>query len=1179
MPFQPTEEQALAICAEGTVLVSAAAGSGKTAVLTSRVLRKLLEGADPVPADRLLVVTFTNAAAAEMRGRIEKLLADALAADPGNPRILRQTLLLQNANISTIDAFCLDLVRENFDRLGISPDFKIASAEATAQFSDRVLEDIFAGEFAARSPEFTALLSALGGDFGEERVAAAVRKLYEFSASTPFPKAWRHTAVSGYAAGGSLCETPLATLLFDHIAAEGEALAAALHAVVSSFGEDDRLSGYRAALLAGEEQAAALARLARTREWDALRAAAGGFAFPRTLLKTGEDPFLEQAKATYAAVTKSAKARVGKIAKLLPTSLERQTALMAAARPAAEKLVALCDRFEEGLFAAHNERNLLTFADAEHLALSLFVTLGEDGVLSPAPGAEELCARFDEVLVDEYQDTNPLQDTLFYAVSDGGRKLFMVGDVKQSIYRFRHADPDGFLEKKERFSLYPAGDGGPAKIILGRNFRSRAGICHYVNFCFSALMNEATCGMAYAAEDRLIPAAVYPETPEPEAELLFLDCEGDASRIEGEASAVARYIHDAVEGGLLLRDREDPTRLRPAGYGDFAILLRSFAGKADVYAAGLKAMGIPVSVSAGSLLSSPEVMTFLSILKVISNPTRDLPLLSALTCPVFGFSFEEVAALRADAPEGSLYTALAAAGRSGNERARAVLSRLEEYRYQAAARPVDRFLLDLLEETGYLHLVLAMENGAERQANLLLLVDMASQFSKGERMTLAQFLARIERADKADTIKAAPPSAAGEDAVKIMSIHSSKGLQFPVCILANCAGKLNKTDLSQSLLIDERLGIGLSLQDDAAKVRYSTLAREAIGVSAARASVAEELRLLYVAMTRAEEKLLMVVSGKSKTSMEGLVRTGLQEGEDGPALLPSAVLSAGSYADWLILTAALHPASAGMFGQTGFRVPEGDKPFLRLRFEAAVSPDETPDAAQLDIPAQTADVEIYAALSARFSYRYPYAALGRLVAKTGVSRLAEAAAGDDTYAFTDRPAFLDHSGLTAAERGTATHKFMQFADYAEAAADLDREIARLVALRFLSEDEAGGLYKDSLRRFFASDLYAEMQASPRLMREVRFIDELPAGRFDPDLPDEVRNEPVIVQGIADCIYEIDGGLVILDYKTDRVEEVSELRERYAVQLEVYAAAAEKTFGLPVRRCVIYSFYKNRNIIL
>lgn len=1178
MPFSPTEEQALAINAEGTVLVSAAAGSGKTAVLTNRVLRKMLEGSDPIPADRLLVVTFTNAAAAEMRGRIERLLADRDAADPGNPRILRQTLLLQNAYITTIDAFCLDLVRENFDHLGISPDFKIASAEATAQLSDRVLEEIFVEEFAARSPEFTALLEAVGGDFGEERVADAILRLYDFSASTPFPKAWRHTAISGYAAGEALCETPLAALLFGHIAAEGEAISALLRETTAAFAEDERLSGYCAALQAGEGLAAEITRLARAKEWDALRAAAGGFGFARTALRTGDDPALEEAKATYAAVTKNAKERVGRLAGLLPTSLKRQQSLMEAARPVAEKLVELCDRFEAGLFAAHNERNLLTFADAEHLALSLFVRLGEDGGLSPAPGAEALCDRFDEVLVDEYQDTNKLQDTLFCAISDGGRKLFMVGDVKQSIYRFRHADPDGFLEKKLRFASYPAGEGKPAKIILGRNFRSREGICHFVNFCFSALMCEATCGMPYAREDYLIPAAAYPEVETPEAELLFLDCEGAASRIEGEAAEIGRYIRDAVEGGLLLRDREDPARLRPAGYGDFAILLRSFLGKAEVYAAGLKAMGIPVSVSAGSLLSAPEVQTFLSILKVISNPTRDLPLLAALTCPVFGFSFEEVAALRADRPEGSLYAALLAAARAGNERAADFLSRMEGYRRRAATRPVDRFLLELLEDTDYLHLVLAMENGAERQANLLLLVDMAADFAGGERMTLSQFLARVERADKADTLKAAPPAAAGEDAVRIMSIHSSKGLQFPVCILANCAGRLNKTDLSENLLIDERLGIGLSLQDDAARVRYSTLAREAIGVSAAQASVAEELRLLYVAMTRAEEKLLMLVSGKSQASIERLVRTALREGEDGPALQASAVLSAGCYADWLIMAAALHPASADLFGRSAFRSPEGEKPFLTIRF-AAAAPAEA--AAPSAPPASEAEeaAELCALLTDRFSYRYPYAALGKLVAKTGVSRLAEEAAGDADYVFSEKPAFLDRSGLTAAERGTATHKFMQFADYPSAAADLDREVERLVDLHFLSAEEADGLYKDSLCRFFDSDLYAEMGASPRLMREVRFIDELPAARFDKTLPDEVKNEPVVVQGIADCIYEADGGLVVLDYKTDRVEDMAALRERYAVQLEVYAAAAEKTFGLPVRRCVIYSFYKNCSIVL
>lgn len=1175
MAFVPTKQQADAIAVRGTALISAAAGSGKTAVLTSRVVSRMLDCENPVPADRLLVVTFTNAAAAEMRGRIEALLAQALRDDPKNPKIHRQLLLMQNASITTIDAFCIDLVRENFDRLGVSPDFKIATGDTLNAVSERVLHDMLTEEFAEQSPIFLELLEALGSDFGEDKLAAAILKIADYSASMPFPKQWRRSCVRDYTEFDTLCGGKWGSTLFRAAQEDAAGCADMLRLAKDRFADCAELTAaYGGALDGGIDSLTQIETAARAREWDQLRLLAGDFGLARAgRLKTDGDAVLEDGKNLFAAIKKKTEGRMAKLAARLPSSEREQAEILRKSAPLIEKLVGLCDLYEERLYDALLEKNMLSFADAEHLALSLFVR-EQAGSAAECDGAAELRGRFDEILVDEYQDTNKLQDTLFGALSKGKGNLFMVGDVKQSIYRFRHADPGGFLSKKNTFSTDLNDVSTPSKIILGQNFRSRRGICDFINFSFHSLMNVQTGEMDYGEEDRLVPAAAFPENGSAAVDLALITYDPDARpRMEAEAAYIAEYIRAAVAGErFLLADRKREALRRPE-YRDFTILLRSFSGNAGIYAKILRQAGIPVSADAGSLLSAPEVLVFTSLLKVISNPTRDIPLLSALTSPIFGFSYDEVALIRAENKDMSLYAALLQAASAGQAKARAFLDWLRRSREQAAVTPVDQLILTLLEDTGYIHTVLAMDDGERRRRNLLMLADVAAAFSEDGTMTLAEYLIRLERAGRADSLKAPSAGNSEDNAVKIMSIHASKGLQFPVCILANCSGKMNRTDTTESLLVSEDLGIGLKLQDDAARRRISTAAREAISVSAAKAGAAEELRLLYVALTRAEEKLLLCVCEKDYDAKKAMLVTGiLPDAQGAPAVMPSAVLSAGSYADWILLAAALHPKCGALFGNEAVLPPESVD-FLNPAFCEAPPP---PDPRRAEPSRQAAQPELLREIAARFDYRYPYEALNHIAAKTGVSRLVERQAAAD-YSFTAVPSFLSGTGLTPAQRGTATHKFMQYADFAEARRSVRAEIDRLVALDFFSEEEAGGIYADRVERFFQSGLYRRMEGSAHVMREVRFIDEIPASRFVSGLPDEVKNEPVVVQGVADCIFEENGQLIVLDYKTDRVRKLSDLAARYGEQLRIYAAAAEKNFGKPVKECVIYSFDKNESI--
>lgn len=1169
MAFDPTPEQKNAIDVRGTALVSAAAGSGKTAVLTERVISRLLDDADPIDADRLLVVTFTNAAAAEMKSRIEKRLSEESAKDPHNPRIQRQQLLMSGASVTTIDSFCIALVKENFDRLNVPPDFKAAAEDATGPVSDRVITAIMDEEFERFDEVFEALINALGADMGETRLREAILKIYDYSSSMPFPEKWRRECAAAYksaAEGGSIAETKWGRILLDDIsAAVAEVLPELVGLLALTEGEPVISDAYKATVEYLYDTARNISELSAAYDWDGVRDCAAHFACPKpsTIRKKDAPPSLEGYKARFAACKKQAEELCKLVLKRLPGSAQDSAGMISRCAPVVEKLLELTDRYDREFSAELLKNNLMTFSEAEHLALSLFID--EDG--RPAEGSEQLKDRYREVLVDEYQDTNKLQDSLFYAIS-GGENLFMVGDVKQSIYRFRHADPDGFLEKKDSFAPYCEGGESPQKIILGRNFRSRKSICDFVNLCFESLMTIDTCGMDYGEEERLIHGADFPENGGGDISAVMLSYDKKAySKAEAEALYIAEYIKNIMNSGDAVRDETDKTRLRPARYGDFAILMRSVSGKADIYCDTLRRCGIPVSSPEGNFFSSREVTTFFSLLKTIANPARDIPLLSVMLSPIFTFTCNEIADIRSAHRDCKLYEAVMLSAEE-NSKTADMLDRLEKYRAKAASQPLDKFILYLLDDTGYLNCAAAMNDGLRRRNNLLMLADLAASLSDGGVMGLTEYVSRLERLEKSGALKTGT-QASGGDSVKIMTIHSSKGLQFPICILAGCSGKLNNSDSVSSLLISEDLGLGLKLCDDAAGLRFTTAAREAISLIADRKSTAEELRLLYVALTRAEEKLLIILSesGGFDSVMEK-AEQGISFGMDSVSIKPSAILSANNYAKWFYLLFAMHPEYKGA-------IERGSAEFAGISLKIA----EPSDSMYIDTDSQTvkpvADDNMKEEIKHRFSYKYPYKALNDIVAKTGASRLAEEESADD-YSFTALPAFVSGGGLTPAQRGTAAHKFLQYACFTESV-DPAAELERIMTVGGLSEKEGASINLKSMQKFFDSEVYGRILRSQRVMREVRFLDEIPASYFDPDLPEEVRGEPVIIQGIADCIFEEDGKLVILDYKTDRVDSMEALAERYRRQLQIYAAVCEKTYGLPVKECVIYSLRLGREI--
>ena len=845
---------------------------------------------------------------------------------------------------------------------------------------------------------------------------------------------------------------------------------------------------------------------------------------------------------------------------------------MAYLAPLLNKLFDLTLRFSEEFAQLKKEKHATDFSDIEHLALSLLIER-QDGRICRSPLAEELSERYAEILVDEYQDTNEAQDLLFRMLSHNEENLFLVGDVKQSIYRFRQAMPEIFLNRRDRLPPYEH-DHYPARITLGRNFRSRKGVTGMVNFLFRQLMSKPLGEMEYTKEEELVPAASYPESQEPDCELHLLDAgdKGDNSAAVYEARYIAARINQMLREGLTV---QDGGKTRPARRKDFCILLRGIKGKADVYVQELARCGVPAWAElSGGFFDTAEIRTMLSLMRILDNPLQDVPLLSVLFSPIYGFTPDDAAALREIKKHTPLYRCMTQAAKQGDQKCEAFLSQLSFLRRLSATLPAESLLRRIYEETGYPALVQAMDGAEQRAANLQLLLSYAAKYEAAGHQGLTGFIRFIDRLEEQQAqLSAASAVSESADVVRVMSIHKSKGLEFPVCILANCAGAFNQSGRNQRLLLHAKLGAGLMRRDEETLRLFSTIPHTAVRLASERSELSEELRVLYVALTRAREKLLLVMTVKNpekKLSALASTLTGQT------AVAPFAVRNAKSYGDWLLTAALRHPDAAPLRAL----LPEQEIPLLNVDFSlrTVICPAlaETEVAEATDVQELPPNPALEAEIRRRVEYEYPYAALSRSVAKRAASSL-----GEQEMQFSmigvSRPSFLEKEGLTPAERGTALHKFMQFSDYHKAGENPDAEVARLVEKGFLSEAEGKAVDRKRVAAFFQSTLAKRMLQSETLLREYKFTFFLPAGECDDGLPDSVAQEKVLVQGIADCVFVENGKLIIVDYKTDRIAHEDALVERYRAQLSVYRRALAECIGLPVGQTLLYSFHLGKEI--
>lgn len=1174
-----TTDQRHAIeCRKGSVLVSAAAGSGKTAVLVERVIRRLTDKDNPCSAEDLLIVTFTRAATAQMREKIGAAILKRLSEDPTDRHLRRQYMLLPFAKICTIDSFCNDLVRENFHALGISPDYSLLDNETAVIMKNDVCEAMLERAYEEDSDgSFSGLSDMMSSGSSDEDFAKLIIKMYDISTAYPFPDLWLDSLIGEYSQPdinksrwGGIIKKYVCDML-DYCVSSSRDMMTAM--------ESDPIvaDAYGAAVQSDINMYAELREKINS-DWDEALEAFKTVKY----MSLGRVPkgYESETKNVVTTARKKLKDLLKKVPGIMCVSSEEHADDMRLLRDPVTKLIELVKQFGREYSAEKDKMNSADFSDILHRALNLLAVSDGSGGYIKTDLARELSSHYVEILVDEYQDINEAQDMIFRAISADENNLFTVGDVKQSIYRFRQAMPEIFLRRRSTTHSFESGK-YPLGITLGSNFRSRVGVTSCVNYIFRQLMSTEAGELEYDDSEALNAAAKYPERDTPDCELHVVTDKGNrADTLEAQARYVARYIERTVREGKMLVTKGGA--LHPASYGDFCILLRTAKNVSSVYANALSERGIPVfSPETGGFFEAAEISFILSLLRVLDNPVQDIPLAAVMLSPLFGFSAGELADIRASAKERleagetePLYRSVTASADEGSKKAAAFLKKIESLRRLSLTLSAGELVRRVCEETGFDAIVGAMPDGERRRLNVGLLCDYAEKYEAAGNLGLSGFIRFIDKVARTsgDLATAARPSE-NADIVRIMTVHQSKGLEFPICILADMQHAFNERDNTESVLISSSAGLGMKRRTEDGISVYDTASRRAAVITSERMGRSEEMRVLYVALTRAKENLVMVTSVPNPE--KGLAKVAVECGI-GERANPFAVLRMNNFSD-LVLTALMrHPAADELRKLSGVDVPIFLSEKDRFKLKVVVSDSEsfmTESANEQKIAAKPV---FFNEVQARLDYSDPRSVLSSVPAKRAASDGSERGINREYFA-SSRPAFMSSGGLTPAQRGTATHKFMQFSNYAAARAGIESELARLVDGGFLSEDEGKAVNIGAAKRFFMSPLAERIFASDNVMREKKFASLFPAKFFYPELTGEAAEEKIVVQGIADCVFVEDGELVIVDYKTDTGVDAEALLDRYSAQLEIYREALSQALGMPVKETLLYSFFMNSTV--
>ena len=1186
-----TEEQQKVIdTRDRNILVSAAAGSGKTAVLVARILALVTDPAHPVDIDRLLIVTFTNAAAGEMRQRIRDALEARAEEAPENAHLQRQLVLIHNAQITTIHSFCLQVLRSHFHMIGLDPGFRIADEGEMLLLRQDVLKETLeeayelgAGEVhTTETEEFRQLLEQLAPGKDDQAVQNALLQVYQFSLGQPWPDEWLAGCRMAYCRPDKE-ETPpepdwVRFVVKDTKRVLADVREEILYAITLCQAEHGPYM-YEKAMQDDLAMVEALQAADDYRELAKAFAVSGTY----TRLSTKKDE----------SVSKEQKEQVQELRAGIKDALASVRVQYFYDRPEAleetfyasgvvvRALTRLVERFMEKLTEKKREKNVLDFSDLEHLALEILVVHDETGIQA-SPAALEYAEQFEEIMIDEYQDSNLVQELILNSVAGRGRgeaNRFMVGDVKQSIYRFRLACPELFLEKYQTYRELE----NACRIDLHKNFRSRSEVLDGVNEIFRQIMTENLGGIVYDKDAMLYPGAVFaPDSGEARRlpEFLLLDPE-DQDKQEAEARLVGMQIQQMV-GSFPVWDAKR-SAYRPMAYRDIVILLRTVSGWAETFGEVLSDMGIPCFTgSQKGYFSAVEVRTVLAYLEVLDNPVQDIPLAAVMRSPIGGFSDEALAKLRSASEERRFYDCCIAYRDNGEDAAlRLALDtffrQMEYFREKAAYTPIHLLLWEILDVTGYGAYAAALPAGRQRKANLDMLVEKAIAYEATSYRGLYHFIRYIESLKRYEIdYGEASLGTESDDTVRIMSIHKSKGLEFPVVFVSGLGKQFNETELRGRLALHSSFGIGCDYVDTTLRLRQPSLLKKVIQKTSALENLGEELRILYVAMTRAKEKLILTGAvPNASQKLEAWQTLNVRAME---TLSYSTLTKASSYLDWVLPALLQH---------------SGKDCFLLRVLSAEDLLEESKEAKASDLwrvlehPKEKPEARRY--LERVFSAEYPYEQEQAISGKVSVTelkkqtQLPEEHEGLELYPVKESkgtvPRFrAAETTMPGSMRGTIYHTFMENLDFHKKDV-LETQLEEWIKCGKMTRDEAAAVRISDIRRFLESDIGLRMERAEeggRLHREQPFVLGVPAHEIRSCWQSE---ELVLVQGIIDAWFEEDDGIVIVDYKTDRVRTMQTLAGRYHIQLEAYAKAVARLTGKTVKECGIYSFCLGRYEIL
>ena len=1256
-----TEQQQVIDLRNRNILVSAAAGSGKTAVLVERIVKIITDKNHPVDIDHLLIVTFTNAAAAEMRERIGNAIEKALDEQPGDEHLLRQLTLIHNAQITTIDSFCLYVVRNHFHEINLEPNFRIGDEGELKLLREDVLGRVLEQNYEEPSEAFSDFVEGYASGRTDAALNEMILQLYEFSRSYPWPEKWLDSFVGIYRIENreELDRAEWLAPLTQNIRFVLKDCEQLLKQTLAVTQQDDGPYMYEKAVRSDLEKYESLSKLTSFSE---LSGALSDIKYDRLASSRGfeGDPDkLELVKS----LREQAKDVVKKLCRqYFFCSPEMMIEQLERTEPMLEEVVRLTKQFAEEFAAAKRRKNLVDFHDVEHFALQILV---DEETEKAKKTAEEFRDTFEEIMIDEYQDSNEVQETLLRSISReerGENNIFMVGDVKQSIYRFRLARPELFMKKYDSYSLE---ESTTQRIDLHKNFRSRAEVLACTNDIFYKIMARSLGNVEYDAEAALYPGASYPVSADFTPEILLADSNDELledTELTDKKTLEAKIVAEEIKHLMKTQPVTDKAAgtLRAAHYSDIVILLRSLSGWADSLVEVLNENGIPAhTVSSTGYFSTVEVQTVLSMLRLLDNPRQDIPMAAVLRSPMAGLTDEELAVLRLEDGSVPFHEAVLELaeglyeeggqieisnseedqkqGRNADEKTENHIEitahwkllkfykKYKQLRQLVPDTPIHELIEIILRETGYGHYVAAMPAGNRRTANLNMLLEKAAAYEKTSYKGLFHFVRYIDELQKYDVdFGEADMVGENEDVVRIMSIHKSKGLEFPIVIVSGMGKNFNKQDTRSKMVLHPELGIGLDYMDGKKRIKSPTIAKKAIAKQIDLENLGEELRVLYVALTRAKEKLIL--TGTLKDAAEKLEFYRQQANLSKAADRPLSYLTregASGYLDWIL------PAVLSYGDKYPVRIVEAAELVLN---EVENQLEKNEDLTERIEEIEAADTQLVGQLKQRFSQRYPYQVDVLRKNKYSVSELKhramrerfEAEQEETVPAFLEEPVtptiplFIQREESVEQEtpnrgalRGTAVHRVMECYDFASEKS-VHEQMEAMEKEEKITADMRALVKEQIVADFVSSETGRRMALAQRggaLYREKPFVmgfteEELENYGFgvgsntdsceniyektDSDQEKEeqkkVRHEEdlTLIQGIIDVFWIEKDGIVLLDYKTDRVQQAKELIDRYETQLKLYADALERVFAarkLKVKEILIYSFSLEQLITL